>query len=673
MGGSQMQSCRLLSIIVTGLLFLMSLSGYCFGEELSVTMLNVGQADAFLVQTAGKRVLIDAGETATQVRNILKSKGIANLDLIVATHPHSDHIGGMKNVVDGINFKVYMDNGFPHTTSTYTKLMESIEGKVARGEARYMMARQGQRLNFGPEAHFEVMWPDDVGLQGTRSDINSNSVVLKLTHQNVCFAFMGDAEAETEAKVAQAIGSCQVLKVSHHGSPHSSTPLLMNSLQPKIALISAGLGNKHGHPGPSVLEDFAARGMQVYRTDLMGEVTVISDGKSVRVVTEHEPYKLVKLNINEADMNALKELPGIGNKTAQAIIDYRSANGPYRTVEDVYNAVPKDKKRIDKIIPHITVSGGSSTGIVEKPSTIVAPQNTGFEFQQMAAPTTVNTGNAPIAPAALPAPTAGNVVNINTASEAALAAMPGMDQKKAKAAIADRNANGPFKSCDDLDRVKGIGKKTVEKLLSVCSVNGGDSAHAPVAQTAPVPTLNRAPMQNPPVLGAQVAQNSAPAPAGAININTASEAALASMPGMNQNKAKAAIADRNANGPFQSCDDLTRVKGIGKKTVEKLLSVCTVDGGHSVTTPNQAPMQNPPVLGAKVAQNSAPAPAGAININTASETALAAMPGMNQNKAHAAIADRNANGPFQSCDDLTRVKGIGKKTVEKLLSVCTVE
>lgn len=248
MGGSQMQSCRLLSIIVTGLLFLMSLSGYCFGEELSVTMLNVGQADAFLVQTAGKRVLIDAGETATQVRNILKSKGIANLDLIVATHPHSDHIGGMKNVVDGINFKVYMDNGFPHTTSTYTKLMESIEGKVARGEARYMMARQGQRLNFGPEAHFEVMWPDDVGLQGTRSDINSNSVVLKLTHQNVCFAFMGDAEAETEAKVAQAIGPCQVLKVSHHGSPHSSTPLLMNSLQPKIALISAGLGNKHGHP-----------------------------------------------------------------------------------------------------------------------------------------------------------------------------------------------------------------------------------------------------------------------------------------------------------------------------------------------------------------------------------------------------------------------------------------
>ena len=84
-------------------------------------------------------------------------------------------------------------------------------------------------------------------------------------------------------------------------------------------------------------------------------------------------------------------------------------------------------------------------------------------------------------------------------------------------------------------------------------------------------------------------------------------------------------------------------------------------------------MQNPPVLGAKVAQNSAPAPAGAININTASETALAAMPGMNQNKAKAAIADRNANGPFQSCDDLTRVKGIGKKTVEKLLSVCTVE
>ena len=524
MGGSLMLGCKFLSTIVAGLLFLISLSGYCFGEELRVTMLDVGQADAILVQTAGKRVLIDAGEKSTQVRSLLQAKGISNIDLIVATHPHSDHIGGMKSVVDEINFKVYMDNGFPYTSSTYTKLMEAIESKAVRGEARYLKARQGQRLNFGPEAHFEVLWPDDVGFKNTRSDPNANSVVLKLTHQNVCFAFMGDAEAETEAKVAQAIGSCQVLKVSHHGSHYSSTELLLNALQPKIALISAGLGNKHGHPGPSVIEGFAKRGTQVYRTDLMGEVTVISDGMNYRVVTEHEPYRMVKLNVNLAGLNALKELPGVGDKTAQAIIDYRTSNGPYRTIEDVYNAVPRDKKRIDKIMPHITVEGGSSTGIVEKPSSIAAPQNTAYGFQQTTAQT-VSTSNVPVVPKALPSTKTDQapetVVNINTASEAELAAMPGMNLSgmnlsRAKAAIADRNANGAFKSCEDIDRVRGIGPATVEKLLPACTVGN-------TATTKPAPT---------PVAAAPTpAQQTAPT-GGVVNINTASEAELAAMPGM---------------------------------------------------------------------------------------------------------------------------------------------
>ena len=646
-----MQGCKFLSTIVAGLLFLISLSGYCFGEELRVTMLDVGQADAILVQTAGKRVLIDAGEKSTQARSLLQAKGITNIDLIVATHPHSDHIGGMKSVVDDINFKVYMDNGFPYTSSTYTKLMEAVESKAARGEARYLKARQGQRLNFGPEAHFEVLWPDDVGFKNTRSDPNANSVVLKLTHQNVCFAFMGDAEAETEAKVAQAIGSCQVLKVSHHGSHYSSTELLLNALQPKIALISAGLGNKHGHPGPSVIEGFAKRGTQVYRTDLMGEVTVISDGTNYRVVTEHEPYRMVKLNVNLAGLNALKELPGIGDRTAQAIIDYRMSNGPYRTIEEVYNAVPRDKKRIDKIMPHITVEGGSSTGIVEKPSSIAAPQNTTYGFQQPTAQI-VNTSNVPVAPAAPPSTendqAPKSVVNINTASEAELAAMPGMNLSKAKAAIADRIANGAFKSCEDIDRVRGIGPATVEKLLPACTV--GDNSSAAPAPVAAAPTPAPAPQAAP--------------TAGVVNINAASEAELAAMPGMNFSKAKAAIADRNANGPFKSCEDIDRVNGIGSATVEKLLPACTV-GDTAAAAPTPAPVTAAP------APQAAPT-VGIVNINTASEAELAAMPGMNFSKAKAAIADRNANGAFKSCEDIDRVNGIGPATVEKLLPACTV-
>ena len=525
----------------------------CYGEDLSVTLLNVGQADSILVQTAGKRVLIDAGETSTQARDILKSKGIQSLDLVVATHPHADHIGGMKNVVEAFNIKVYLDNGFPHTTSMYTKLMEAVENKVSLGQMRYIKGRKGQRLNFGPEAYFEILWPDDVGLSGTRSDINSNSVILKLTHKDVCFAFMGDAEAETETKVIQAIGKCQVLKVSHHGSPHSSIPELIQTLHPQIALISVGLGNKHGHPGPRVIEELSAIGTQIYRTDLMGEITAISDGTNVRVTTEHAPLTLTKININLADIKGLKELPGVGDKTAQAIIDYRSINGPYKTIEDVYKADPKSKKRFDKIIPYITVSGGSATSLIADDSN-AAPSTP--------APIAVANSNA-VAPTTI----GGSRVNINTADEAALAAMPGMSATKAKAAVADRNANGPFQSCADLTRVKGIGQKTVDKLLDVCTTQGAGNPSA---------TVNPASNQIP-VVAPKVAPSAPTQVGGAININTADEATLAAMPGMNATKAKAAIADRNANGPFQSCADLTRVKGIGQKTVDKLLSSCTVE------------------------------------------------------------------------------------------------
>ena len=570
-----MLGSKFLSKIICGLFFLLSASGYCFGEELSVTLFDVGQADSILVQTAGKRVLIDAGETAAQVKNILKSKNIANLDLIIATHPHSDHIGGMKNVVENTAFKVYMDNGYPHTSSTYAKLMEAVENKAARGEARYMTARQGQRLNFGPEAYFEVLWPDDVGFKDTRSDINANSVILKLTHKNVCFAFMADAEAETEAKVAKAIGSCQVLKVSHHGSPHSSTDELINTLKPKIALISTGLGNKHGHPGPATIEKLEKIGAKIYRTDLMGEVTAISDGANVRVVTAHEPLKLVKLNVNLADLKALKELPGVGDKTAQAILDYRAENGDFKTIEDVYNAT-KDKKRIDKIIPYITVEGGSSTGIVEQPQTqpdsvAAAPQNNGFDFQSSTSPAPSNMDAAPVAPAAQPGDSAGKV-NINVADEGTLAFMPGMDTRKAKAAVADREANGPFKSCSDIGRVKGIGKKTVEKIVPVCTVEGAINVapqNVRVIQT-PAPVAAQPAAQ-------PAAQNSAASASGAININAADAAALAAMPGMTAKRAASAVADREANGPFKSCEDLARVNGIGKKTVEKLLSICAVE------------------------------------------------------------------------------------------------
>lgn len=531
-----MRQVGILAKLFTCLIFLLGFSSLCFGEELTVTLLDVGQADAILIQSAGKRVLVDAGEKKTQAGDILREKGIDSFDLVIATHPHADHIGGMLDIVENFGVKVYMDNGFPHTSAGYSNLMEAVEQKVLGGSSRYVKARAGQRLNLGKEAYFEVLWPDDAGLKETRSDINANSIILKLTHGDVCFALMGDAEAETEAKVADKIGKCQILKVSHHGSRYSSTPTLLTALQPKIALISCGLANKHGHPGQETLAAFSQLGTQVYRTDLMGEITAKSDGHQVTIVTDHAPLQITKININTASKEALMELPGTGEKTADAIIAYREANGPYAKIEDVFKASPSQQRRLEKIIPFITVTGGSSTGLTS-----------GATVSSSVATT-------------LPVNAAGKV-DINTAGVQALAVMPGMSAGKAQAAIAYREANGAFASCQELVNVKGIGQKTVDKLLDVCTTSSGGAQSAPTPAAAPTP----------------VAAPTPAAQSGRININVADEATLAAMPGMSAKKAQAAVQYRNANGPFKSCENLSDVKGIGEKTVKKLLDVCTVE------------------------------------------------------------------------------------------------
>lgn len=465
-----MKMTQLLKTLMAGIVFFFSWASFCYGENLTISILDVGQADSILIQHSGKLVLIDAGEQKDQATEILKKKGIDHFDLVVATHPHADHIGGMQSVLENFKIKVFMDNGFPHTTKMYNDLMTVAEQKVAAG-MRYMSGRPGQRLNFGPDAHFEVLWPNDEGLKDTRSDINANSVILKLIHENNCFLFMGDAEAETERAILPFVDKCEVLKVSHHGSPHSTIPELLDKAQPEHALLSCGLANKHGHPGQTTLEAFNARNIKYYRTDWQGEITVVSDGKNITVTTEKEVNKeeLPCINVNyasEADFGVLK---GVGGKTTEAIMQARAAHpGPFTSVDEFLKALPeKPAHRLDKLRDYLSVNcpndGYGTLGVSSPAPPRVAP----------AAPV------APVAPAAVPAapvmaapaaPAANGLVNINTADVNAIAAMPGMGMGKAQKAIDDRNANGPFKSCQDLQRVNGIGKKTVDKLLSVCTV-----------------------------------------------------------------------------------------------------------------------------------------------------------------------------------------------------------
>jgi beta-lactamase superfamily II metal-dependent hydrolase len=249
-----------------------------------VDVLDVGQGDAILIRTpANKVVLIDAGEGEVNVPALLAREGVDHLDLVIASHPHADHIGGMDDVVRALPVKNYLDNGLTHTTQTYGNLMRDVEDK----DIAYREALVGQVFNLDDGAKLEILWPSDVKLRDTRSDLNSNSVVARLTHQGHCFLFTGDSEEPTErALMTAGLGQCDVLKVAHHGSNHSTTPGFLAEVKPRIGLISVGKDNRYGHPGNETLDRLRSADVTVYRTDLSGQITLLSSEKGLEVKVE---------------------------------------------------------------------------------------------------------------------------------------------------------------------------------------------------------------------------------------------------------------------------------------------------------------------------------------------------------------------------------------------------
>ncbi|MBT3219303.1 MAG: MBL fold metallo-hydrolase [Proteobacteria bacterium] len=249
--------------------------------QLVVDILDVGQGDAILISTDEKTVLIDAADRHVDLVDQLKLLGVETLDLVVGTHAHADHIGRMEDVLRTFDVKLYMDSGLPHTTAVYSNTMAAVEDEGIP----YKTAKGGTILNLGDEAIFTVLSPPPEGLlSGTRSDLNSNSVVLLLEHEDISFLFTGDAEEPTEHYLLQTgIGEVDVLKVAHHGSGHSSTLDFLEVVHPDVGLISVGEGNRYKHPYPECLERLDQVGAQVYRTDLSGHLRVISDGSNFEV------------------------------------------------------------------------------------------------------------------------------------------------------------------------------------------------------------------------------------------------------------------------------------------------------------------------------------------------------------------------------------------------------
>jgi beta-lactamase superfamily II metal-dependent hydrolase len=246
-------------------------------KNLTVTFADVGQGDAtWIVSPYGHTMLIDAGEADEVSKIMTVIDPAAYINVVVATHPHTDHIGGMETILNTYRVGQFVDTGYPHTTSVYENMLARIEEKGVS----YTTVKSGDYIRFSPKVEVRVLNPQNPFVD----EINDNSIVLLISYDKVKFLFTGDAERTVERQYVRTLNGVDVLKVSHHGSSTSTGPDLLAKAHPRISIISVG-ENSYGHPDANVIKSLENIGSKVYRTDVDGYITVTTNGKDYSVLT----------------------------------------------------------------------------------------------------------------------------------------------------------------------------------------------------------------------------------------------------------------------------------------------------------------------------------------------------------------------------------------------------
>jgi len=247
-------------------------------EGLRITMLDVGQGDAILLQVAEGAVLVDQGPPEADVAGQLAELGVDRLAALVLTHPQRDHVGGAAAVLGQAEVAALVDPLIPSS---------SEEQRAALAAARergvpLVAARAGRRFTVG-ELDVQILWPE--GAAPPSDDPNDHAVVLLVSYGEVDALLTADAEGGVTLPLAPP--PVEILKVAHHGSDDSYLPSLLELVRPRVAVVSVGARNDYGHPTPATmaaLEQFP--GLAVYRTDRDGAVTIETDGERITIVEE---------------------------------------------------------------------------------------------------------------------------------------------------------------------------------------------------------------------------------------------------------------------------------------------------------------------------------------------------------------------------------------------------
>jgi beta-lactamase superfamily II metal-dependent hydrolase len=282
--------------------------------SLTVRFLDIGQGDSEIIQLpSGETIVIDSGDRGAPTADLLKKYGVNRIDLLIATHPHADHIGEMRDIMRAFKVAELWDAGFVHSTKTYADMLEERKNQGIK----FLKPRRGETRKIG-EALIEVLNPS-----GQLPDDNPNnaSIVIRLTYGSTRFLFTGDAEKEAWQQMIEAGKErleADLLKSAHHGSSNANSEEILDAVRPSIVTISCAVANDYHHPHPSVVRMLRERdsAIRLHRTDLEGTITAISDGRKIEVTTERQVSKGELYQTGDETAGSKGQRPAASKKSA---------------------------------------------------------------------------------------------------------------------------------------------------------------------------------------------------------------------------------------------------------------------------------------------------------------------------------------------------------------------
>lgn len=250
------------------------------GDTLTVAFLDVGQGDSIFIEAPnGNQILIDGGSNRAVLRELSNFMPFydRSIDVVVATHPDKDHIGGLPDILKRYKVELFLEPGISNDTGAYTALIDIIEER----QVKSILARRGMKIYLDENIYLDILFPDrDV----SEIESNTGSIVMQLVYGETKFLFTGDSPKSIEKYLVGIYSTAlqsDVLKAGHHGSKTSSAEVFVGVVSPTYAIISAGEDNRYGHPHEEVINIFKQFEATILNTAETGTIVFTSDGESV--------------------------------------------------------------------------------------------------------------------------------------------------------------------------------------------------------------------------------------------------------------------------------------------------------------------------------------------------------------------------------------------------------